>query len=136
MSRRWGRGFPAAGIIGNLPNLVPLQKQGESSRMVEIRVDVISPEQYPTRSRSILPNHAPVAQLDRVLASEAKGHRFESCRARQVFKGPFRSHGLHLIPETWLTLSPIGESKPQMDELARYSTVEDLWFVQWPLSHI
>ena len=26
---------------------------------------------------------APVAQLDRVLASEAKGHRFESCRARQ-----------------------------------------------------
>ena len=25
---------------------------------------------------------APVAQLDRVLASEAKGHRFESCRAR------------------------------------------------------
>ena len=27
--------------------------------------------------------HAPVAQLDRVLVSEAKGHRFESCRARQ-----------------------------------------------------
>ena len=26
---------------------------------------------------------APVAQMDRVLASEAKGHRFESCRARQ-----------------------------------------------------
>jgi len=25
---------------------------------------------------------APVAQLDRVLVSEAKGHRFESCRAR------------------------------------------------------
>ena len=28
---------------------------------------------------------APVAQLDRVLASEAKGHRFESCRARHPF---------------------------------------------------
>ena len=27
---------------------------------------------------------APVAQLDRVLASEAKGHRFESCRARHL----------------------------------------------------
>ena len=27
---------------------------------------------------------APVAQLDRVLASEAKGHRFDSCRARHL----------------------------------------------------
>src|SRR5689334_9135453 len=27
---------------------------------------------------------APVAQLDRVLVSEAKGHRFESCRARHA----------------------------------------------------
>jgi hypothetical protein len=26
---------------------------------------------------------APVAQLDRVLVSETKGHRFDSCRARQ-----------------------------------------------------
>ena len=26
---------------------------------------------------------APVAQLDRALASEARGHRFESCRVRQ-----------------------------------------------------
>ena len=30
-------------------------------------------------------SHAPVAQLDRVLVSEAKGHRFDSCRARQIF---------------------------------------------------
>ena len=28
--------------------------------------------------------HAPVAQLDRVSASEAEGHRFKSCRARQI----------------------------------------------------
>gem|GEM_PF-4510834 len=28
---------------------------------------------------------APVAQLDRVLASEAKGHRFKSCQARQFY---------------------------------------------------
>ena len=30
---------------------------------------------------------APVAQLDRVLVSEAKGHRFESCRARHLQTG-------------------------------------------------
>ena len=30
--------------------------------------------------------HAPVAQLDRVLASEAKGHRFESCRVHHIFR--------------------------------------------------
>ncbi len=30
---------------------------------------------------------APVAQLDRVLPSEGRGHRFESCRARQFFIG-------------------------------------------------
>ena len=29
---------------------------------------------------------APVAQLDRVLPSEGRGHRFESCRARQPFQ--------------------------------------------------
>ncbi len=28
------------------------------------------------------PSIAPVAQLDRVLPSEGRGHRFESCRAR------------------------------------------------------
>jgi hypothetical protein len=27
--------------------------------------------------------HAPVAQLDRALPSEGRGHRFESCRVRQ-----------------------------------------------------
>jgi hypothetical protein len=36
---------------------------------------------------------APVAQLDRALPSEGKGHTFESCRARQFFHGPFRTHG-------------------------------------------
>jgi hypothetical protein len=28
-------------------------------------------------------SHAPVAQLDRALPSEGRGHKFESCRARQ-----------------------------------------------------
>ncbi len=32
---------------------------------------------------------APVAQLDRALASEARGHRFESCRVRQPAKKPW-----------------------------------------------
>ena len=36
------------------------------------------PDRYNARA------HAPVAQLDRVLVSEAKGHRFESCRARHI----------------------------------------------------
>jgi hypothetical protein len=31
--------------------------------------------------------YAPVAQLDRVLVSEAKGHRFDSCRAHHIQKG-------------------------------------------------
>src|SRR2546429_8819663 len=35
------------------------------------------------RSVEVKLARAPVAQLDRVLVSEAKGHRFDSCRARQ-----------------------------------------------------
>ena len=31
---------------------------------------------------------APVAQLDRALPSEGKGHTFESCRVRQFFAFP------------------------------------------------
>src|SRR5438067_9546128 len=34
------------------------------------------------RSVEVKLPRAPVAQLDRVLVSEAKGHRFDSCRAR------------------------------------------------------
>src|SRR6201989_1536201 len=30
--------------------------------------------------------HAPVAQLDRALPSEGKGHTFESCRVRQQYQ--------------------------------------------------
>src|SRR5690606_38727324 len=30
---------------------------------------------------------APVAQLDRALPSEGKGHTFESCRVRHLFQG-------------------------------------------------
>lgn len=37
---------------------------------------------------SALALNAPVAQLDRVLVSEAKGHRFDSCRARHLVGYP------------------------------------------------
>ena len=37
-------------------------------------------------SATIASHEAPVAQLDRVLPSEGRGHRFESCRARQSFQ--------------------------------------------------
>src|SRR5690606_25580066 len=39
------------------------------------------PGRFALQSRGT-PRRAPVAQLDRVLVPEAKGHRFESCRAR------------------------------------------------------
>jgi hypothetical protein len=37
---------------------------------------------------------APVAQLDRALPSEGKGHTFESCRVRQQTKTYRLSYGL------------------------------------------
>src|SRR5207244_5623648 len=45
------------------------------------------PQHYTAGGRSFdgrgrMPIRAPVAQLDRVLVSEAKGHRFDSCRER------------------------------------------------------
>src|SRR5438552_2498345 len=41
---------------------------------------------------------APVAQMDRALASGAKGRGFESLLARHLFPGPARTHGLHNAP--------------------------------------
>src|SRR5665811_2180712 len=40
--------------------------------------------------------HAPVAQLDRALPSEGKGHTFESCRVRH-FRAKLRTFG----PALW-----------------------------------
>jgi hypothetical protein len=40
--------------------------------------------------------NAPVAQLDRALPSEGKGHTFESCRVRQI--PPLRNKDGHLSP--------------------------------------
>ncbi len=49
--------------------------------MVNIKRNLTAPASCP-----ILPstNRAPVAQLDRVSASDAEGHRFESYRAYQL----------------------------------------------------
>src|SRR5271154_5920030 len=35
--------------------------------------------------------YAPVAQLDRALPSEGRGHKFESCRVRQIFQRDTRN---------------------------------------------
>ena len=47
--------------------------------------------------------YAPVAQLDRVPGYEPGGREFESLRARQFFKGLYRTHRLQFIPETLVT---------------------------------
>ncbi|SUZ61216.1 uncharacterized protein METZ01_LOCUS14070, partial [marine metagenome] len=55
-------------------------------------------------------NKAPVAQLDRVLASEAKGRRFESCRARHSGAGQKfgKSHkALERVKKNLQRMSPI-----------------------------
>jgi hypothetical protein len=39
---------------------------------------------------------APVAQLDRVLVSETKGRRFESCRAHHLYTPALKSNALKM----------------------------------------
>ena len=49
--------------------------------------------------------HAPVAQLDRALPSEGRGHTFESCRVRHKIKHlatPFRAR------TEWVRKKPVG----------------------------
>jgi hypothetical protein len=43
--------------------------------------------------------NAPVAQLDRALPSEGKGHTFESCRVRQIDPSPqdYAPNGWHRL---------------------------------------
>ena len=60
---------------------------------------------------------APVAQLDRALASEAKGHRFESCRARQL---PWRVTRCHRCGD--ITASIIAVSRYAVPRRMRPST--------------
>ena len=54
---------------------------------------------------------APVAQLDRASASGAEGHRFESCRARQLFR-PFFSTKRAFFVEFSLAVLPEAVALP------------------------
>lgn len=61
---------------------------------------------------------APVAQLDRVLDSESKGHRFESCRVRH-----FRSRPERIAqPLDWLLAAPGEASRPSISRAVITST--------------
>src|SRR3546814_8377375 len=51
-------------------------------RMSDWSSDVCSSELGPPRPRRTC---APVAQLDRALPSEGRGHKFESCRVHHLF---------------------------------------------------
>ena len=53
---------------------------------VAVTNGAIAPRESSLVSYAVL--HAPVAQLDRVLPSEGRGRKFESCRARQIRSGP------------------------------------------------
>ena len=50
--------------------------------------------------RSSGPAIAPVAQLDRALPSEGRGHRFESCRARHFSATPEQGDALISSPQS------------------------------------
>ena len=41
-------------------------------------------------------------------------------RPRPARDGPFRSHGLHVIPDTWLTLRPAGVHFTRVDDRLNY----------------
>lgn len=60
-----------------------------SGSMVQDRLSDLQIPALPKRRQSAIqpPRLAPVAQLDRALPSEGKGHTFESCRARH-FRSP------------------------------------------------
>ena len=59
---------------------------------------------------------APVAQLDRALPSEGKGHRFESCRVRQLNQQfstlALRANRLAAIPQQSIAAHSILEVRP------------------------
>ena len=64
------------------------------------------------------PYHAPVAQLDRVSASEAEGRGFESRRAHHFFVGPYRTKSvkstrrIHSSDVLRYSARPFSQSRP------------------------
>src|SRR5207244_10923408 len=67
-------------ILADLNNRPRARPNGKLYRDAHVRSDAVDALGYESLKSNA---RAPVAQLDRVLVSEAKGHRFESCRARQ-----------------------------------------------------
>ena len=60
-----------------------------SAKLAASRKGLAEPRRNPVSSgplRSDVVASAPVAQLDRALPSEGRGHKFESCRVRQFFQ--------------------------------------------------
>ena len=66
-----------------------------------------------------------------MVCSEGRGHRFESCRARQTRKGVFRSHGLLWNPNRCVTHSALF-SKPSGEE-SGMTKAEHARIVAWRL---
>ena len=71
---------------------------------------------------------APVAQLDRVLASEAKGHRFKSCRARHLTLQRTAGGALY-VPKANQTVS---RSDPSTHDQVCISMVPVMYFTALP----
>ena len=72
---------------------------------------------FRVQSRS---HKAPVAQLDRVLPSEGRGRKFESCRARQVQARPLsEGPSSFCIPARFQLGSPEGCVRTERDAVAR-----------------
>ena len=84
-----GEGGKSASTARTRPNAASMQASGRTLRRRGrgvLGVTQVTLVRDMMRSKEQI-SFAPVAQMDRVLASEAKGHRFDSCRARQIQKG-------------------------------------------------
>ena len=68
---------PGAESVVRLPSCVGSRSSPDSAGRIVRRSGVLS-------CKLLISKRAPVAQLDRASASGAEGHRFESCRARQL----------------------------------------------------
>ena len=64
---------------------------------------------------------APVAQLDRVLPSEGRGHRFESCRVRH-FRTKLGTDPKRLGSDVYAAMAARG---PEMTAVSRFTTISD-----------
>src|SRR5207302_2524544 len=134
ISRDWPRSYPRAGAWGVFfAGCGP--RGGPHCRSGLLRLWIVLARPWVPRAPIFVARGrptAPVAQLDRALPSEGRGHRFESCRARQSRRGPFRTHGLRFIPETWVTLTVPADRRDSMNNtsILRDVSVAAEWIAQ------